>query len=87
MKHARPDYNRIQDPAKLIPEDEPVFLIRAQDKVAPAALEFYADLAAGHGASQQVINSVVTHAQAMRAWQRENGSKVPDMPVDEPNDD
>jgi hypothetical protein len=30
MKHARDDYNRIQDPAGLIPEDEPVFLLRAQ---------------------------------------------------------
>ena len=28
MKHARDDYNRIQDPAGKIPEDEPVFLLR-----------------------------------------------------------
>ena len=26
MKHARPDYDRIQDPAGLIPDAEPVFL-------------------------------------------------------------
>jgi hypothetical protein len=31
MKHARPDYARIQDPWRKIPADEPVFLIRAQD--------------------------------------------------------
>lgn len=31
MRHAREDYNRIQDPAGKIHEDEPVFLMRAQD--------------------------------------------------------
>lgn len=42
MKHARDDYNqRIQDSADLIPEDEPVFLFRAQDALAPAALDEY----------------------------------------------
>lgn len=30
MIHARPDYNRIQDPENKIPEDEPVFLLRAK---------------------------------------------------------
>lgn len=43
MKHARADYNeRIQDSANLIPEDEPVFLFRAQDALAPVALDEYA---------------------------------------------
>lgn len=42
MKHAREDYNRIQDPAGLIPEDEPVVLFRAQDKYAGVALLAYA---------------------------------------------
>ena len=41
MKHAREDYNRIQDPAGKIPENEPVFLLRGQDKFAPATLEFW----------------------------------------------
>lgn len=39
MKHARPDYNRIQDPLGLIPEDEPVFLLRGKDILTPTALE------------------------------------------------
>lgn len=35
MKHARPDYTeRIQDSAGLIPDDEPVLLIRGQDRAA-----------------------------------------------------
>ncbi len=38
MKHARKDYDRIQDTVGKIPENEPVFLIRGQDLAAPAAL-------------------------------------------------
>lgn len=30
MLHAREDYNRFQDPEGLIPDDEPVFLLRGQ---------------------------------------------------------
>jgi len=45
MIHARTDYDRIQDPAKLIPDDEPVFLLRGQDKLAWIAVWFYAVLA------------------------------------------
>ena len=41
MKHARNDYDRIQDPAGLIPADEPVFLLRGQDKLAIKAMEAY----------------------------------------------
>lgn len=55
MRHARDDYNRIQDPALHDPtllspgstsigEDEPVFLIRAKDICAPIAVRAYADL-------------------------------------------
>lgn len=42
MKHARDDYNRIQDPAGKIPEDEPVFLLRAQDPAAADTVRFWA---------------------------------------------
>lgn len=53
MKHARQDYNRIQDPALTDPsllsegstpigEDEPVFLLRGQDKLAADIVDAYA---------------------------------------------
>lgn len=52
MKHARPDYNRIQDPglhepslvregATPIAEDEPVFLLRASDITAASTVLFW----------------------------------------------
>lgn len=80
MKHARADYNRFQDPENKIPQDEPVFLIRGQDLVAPKVLRFYAAHAAGVGADNKLVLAVLNHATAMEHWQREVTSKTPDMP-------
>lgn len=83
MKHARDDYDRIQDPAGLIPADEPVFLIRGQDKAAPRALRRYALEAARQGAGDDIVNRTLAHAVAMEVWQKQHGGgKVPDMPGD-----
>lgn len=75
MKHARPDYNRIQDPANLIPEDEPVFLLRGQDQLAVHALEFYEFLASQAGA-EDVAKLCRQHVELMRNWPVK---KVPDL--------
>jgi hypothetical protein len=79
MKHARPDYNRIQDPHNIIPEDEPVFLIRGKDKVAPFAVDAWADIAEAAGARPNIVNAARRQAQAMRDWQAEHGNQTPDM--------
>lgn len=80
MKHARPDYERIQDPAGLIPDDEPVFLIRGQDAAAPVAVAFYADAAEAYGADPTLVAAVLAHVEAMKEWQKKHGKKVPDLP-------
>jgi hypothetical protein len=80
MKHAREDYNRIQDPAGLIPEAEPVFLIRAQDVTAPAVVEHWADLAAARGASNEIVIAAREQAMRMLDWQRLQKVKIPDLP-------
>jgi len=80
MKHARPDYDRIQDPLGKIPEDEPVFLLRAQDAVAPGLVEAWAIAAHAAGAQDDIVQHAYEHAQLMRKWQAEHGSKIPDMP-------
>ena len=82
MKHARADYNRIQDPAGLIPEDEPVFLIRAQDAIAPMILRHYAVEAHRVGASRELCEATLNQANEMERWQRERSArKTPDMPA------
>lgn len=80
MLHARSDYNRIQDPAGVIPADEPVFLIRGKDKVGPAAVREWAKHATAAGASLMIVDSALRQAEAMEEWQAKHGSQVPDMP-------
>jgi hypothetical protein len=82
MRHARRDYDRIQDPAGLIPEDEPVFLLRGKDLAAPDTVHFWADRALSLGADEEMAASAHNHAAAMLAWQEERGWKVPNMPAE-----
>lgn len=81
MKHARPDYNRIQDPDDKIPEDEPVFLLRAQDVTAPFLVRMWAQQAESFGAKQDIVDAARRQAANMTEWQREHGMKIPDMPT------
>lgn len=79
MKHARDDYDRIQDPAGKIPANEPVFLIRGQDLAGPDTLREWCRLAHKNGASNDIINRVLDQANAMEKWQREVARKTPDL--------
>lgn len=76
MKHARADYDRIQDPAGLIPADEPVFLLRGQDECAAAIVEAYADLAEKRGASPELVKACRDQVARMVAWPKH---KTPDL--------
>lgn len=79
MLHARQDYNRIQDPDNLIPENEPVFLLRASDCIAPAIVEAWAGLAEASGSKKDIVQLARNHAKLMREWQANHGSKVADL--------
>lgn len=46
MRHLRLDYDRIQDPEGRIGDDEPVWLLRAQDVAAPVAIRRWANFVA-----------------------------------------
>lgn len=79
MKHARDDYNRIQDPAGLIPDDEPVFLLRGQDKFAAETLRYYAYLVRHSRAPDMgVVLATERQANLMDAWPIH---KEPDLAV------
>ena len=79
MKHARADYQRIQDPEGKIGENEPVFLLRATDRVSPVAVEAWAREAARIGAASEIVDAAMSQARAMVAWQHAYGNKVPDL--------
>jgi hypothetical protein len=77
MKHARSDYDRIQDPADKIGEDEAVFLLRAQDAAMPLTLMDYARNAMATGASDDLVRATVEHALLARRQQLQGASSWP----------
>jgi len=65
-------YRRIDIPG--IGEDEPVFILRAQDRLAPHAIELYSTLADSHGAT--VAADACREAERFRRWS--GSKKLPD---------
>ena len=55
-------------------EDEPVFILRAQDKLAVPAIEMYKALAASHGSA--VAETIEKEVEAFRRWA--GSKKIPD---------
>lgn len=78
MKHARTDYDHIQDPSGKIPDNEPVFLLRGQDPLAAAAVAHYAGLLAVNNLPRHHVEAVLQHAADMAAWPIQ---KLPDCPT------
>ncbi len=92
MKHARNDYQRIQDPAlqdrnllapgcTAIGEDEPVFLLRAKDRLFMKMLEHYHELLQNYyPESVYIQQSVSDHMELTDEWQQVHDTKMPDLP-------
>jgi hypothetical protein len=70
MKHARDDYQRIQDPEGKIPDDEPVFLMRGQDRTAWVVVIVWAVFNFAIGGDWRLVWLAWRHAQAMRRWSK-----------------
>lgn len=68
MQHQRADYQRFQDPEGRIPQDEPVFLIRGQDKVAGDAVRAWADLNDRNGGDRELSRQAREQAARMDTW-------------------
>ncbi len=78
MKFTRDDYNkRIIDTEGKIPNDEPVFLLRAQDVYAPSTLRFYAKLLEEDG-NKDMADELRLHARQMLIWQKSVRVHKPD---------
>ena len=69
MVFGRDDYNRIQDPEGLIPVDEPVFLLRAQDPSSSAAIRKWAEENLKNGGDPEASRLALLQAQRMDLWQ------------------
>jgi hypothetical protein len=57
-----------------IGEEEPVFILRAQDKLAEPAIEMYQLLAASHG--RKIADAVGKEVERFRQWR--GNKKMPD---------
>jgi len=57
-----------------IPDDEPVFILRAQDQLADTAIGIYRLLAASHGC--QIADSVQKEVEEFQQWP--GNKKLPD---------
>jgi hypothetical protein len=71
MHHGREDSY-----VDLIPDDEPVLVIRAQDICGAAAARHYAELLISVHANPVMVQKVLDHAAAMDAWPVK---KLPDL--------
>ena len=81
MLHAREDYNkRIQDNENKIPEDEPVFLVRAQDPSMISILETWIWRSRKLHVDDEMIKLVEDHKEKVIKWQKEKKIKIPDLP-------
>jgi len=79
LRTGRADYPLYAEGA-FIPDDEPVFVIRAKDAAAPATVRFWAQRAASLGADDATVAVALGHATAMEEYQARHGRKVPDLP-------
>lgn len=84
MKHAREDYNRIQDPAGLIEADEPVFLIRAKDIVSGDAVRAWANLHLMRGGDPAMAKAAYRQADLMDAWPTKQSADAPPEALEAP---
>ena len=76
MQHASKKYNYIQpnkSNEKKIPVDEPVFLIRGQDKLGPKVLRIYADDLEMLGGHPKDVADIRAQAYKMESWQAKTG--------------
>ena len=63
---------------RLLPDDEPVFLLRAQDKFAADTVRYWANLVETYGRGREIAFIAREHAAKMDAWPKK---KVPDLPA------
>lgn len=67
-------YGQIDIPG--VPDDEPVFILRGQDKCTSQTIRQYADCAQRVGSPSEHHSSARRQADAIEEWQSENPDQV-----------
>lgn len=73
-------YGYIWTERKQLHPGEPVFLLRATDPLAPAAVVAYAEDCAAAGCSDEHVVACYDHAERIRRWQTEHPALVKSRP-------
>ncbi len=60
-----------------IPDDEPLFLFRAQDKLLPQVLAYYRKLRVKAGTLPENLTRMDEQIKAIKAWQKEHHTQTP----------
>lgn len=58
----------LRGPLRLMPPDEPVFLLRAQDELAVETVEDWASRAADAGVTKEKVRGALDDAERMNLW-------------------
>ena len=59
-------------------QDEPVFILKASDKVAHSTVLFWSVSAGCLGVSEVKVGGAIDTAKSMREWAKTNPSRLPD---------
>lgn len=59
-------------------DDEPIFVLRARDSLAPELVDDWGTMLAQAGGDEEKAAEAYRVADRMREWQRRKGSKLPD---------
>lgn len=68
VRYGREDYQEAFDPFQIVPHDEPVFLLRAQDICASACVRYWAELNDHNGGDPRLSAAARAHAEVMDRW-------------------
>lgn len=82
MRTTTPKHSKIDATPAGIPALEPVFLLRAQDVHAQAAVKFYADRVQAAGGDPNVISAARASVTAFAAWPTKAAPTFDDAPAD-----
>ena len=80
MKHAREDYQTIQEGCspRIIPDDEPVFLLRAKDKTAAEVVRYWVTLQSENpNADPEIMRLADQQANKMDEWPEKQWADLP----------
>lgn len=73
-------YDPQHEPQPIIPDDEPVFLIRGQDPIGGQTVRAYADYAERCGADPAMVQAIYVWADRMEEYAESKQHGAPDVP-------